>query len=42
MGWLIDNERKGYESIGCYTYYMASAMALTLDFQGEILKKSVS
>ena len=40
----IDMERKWCESIGCYTHFVTSAfpspMTLTLDFQGQILKKS--
>ena len=44
MGWPIDMERKGCESIGCYTHFVTfnfpSPMTLTLDFQGQILKKS--
>ena len=40
----IDMERKGCESIGCYTHFVTfnvpSPMTLTLDFQGQILKKS--
>ena len=40
----IDMERKGCESIGCYTHFVTSTfpspMTLTLDFQGQILKKS--
>ena len=42
MGGPIDMERKGCESIGCYTHFVTftSTMTLTLDFQGQILKKS--
>ena len=44
MGWPIDMEWKGCESIGCYTHFvistLTSTMTLTLDFQGQILKKS--
>ena len=43
IGGPIDMERKGCESIGCYTHCdwtFTSPMALTLDFQGQILKKS--
>ena len=44
MGWPIDMERKGCESIGCYTHFVFSTfpspMTLTLDFRGQILKKS--
>ena len=42
MGGPIDMELKGCESIGCYTHIMnlTSPMILTLDFQGQILKKS--
>ena len=29
---LIDIERKGYESIGCYTYYVAFSYDLDLGF----------
>ena len=40
----IDMERKGCESIGYYTHFVTlnipSPMTLTLDFQGQILKKS--
>ena len=42
MGWPIDMEWKGCESIGCYTHFVTlnvpSPMTLTLDFQGQILK----
>ena len=34
MGGEIDMERKGYDLIGCYTYFVT----LTLDFQGEFFK----
>ena len=34
MGGPIDMERKGYESIGWYTFFVT----LTLDFQGPTLK----
>ena len=34
MGGPLDMEQKGYESIGCYTYFMT----LTLDFQGQTLE----
>ena len=44
MEGLIDLERKGCESIGCYTHFVTfnfpSPMTFTLDFQGQILKKS--
>ena len=44
MEGLIDMEGKGCESIGCYTHFVTSTfpspMTLTLDFQGQILKKS--
>ena len=47
MGGPIDMERKGCESIGCYFHFVTfnfitwtSTMTLTLDFQGQILKKS--
>ena len=40
----IDMEWKGYESIGCSTHIVTVnihlTMTLTLDFQGQILKKS--
>ena len=39
----IDMERKRCESIGCYTHFVTlfpSPMTLTLNFQGQILKKS--
>ena len=32
MGGLIDTERKGYESIGCYTYFMILSYDLDLGF----------
>ena len=37
MGGPIDMRRKGYESIGCYTYFVT----LTLDFQGQIFDSHV-
>ena len=44
MEWPIDMERKRCESIGCWTHVViimfTSSMTLTLDFQGQILKKS--
>ena len=44
MGWPINMERKGCESIGCNTHFvistLTSPMTLTLDFQGQTLKKS--
>ena len=47
MGGPIDMEQKGFESIGCCTHIvtlnyesMTSSMTLTLEFQGQILKKS--
>ena len=43
MGGPIDMERKACESIGCYTHFVTFnvplPMTLTLDFQGQILKK---
>ena len=38
MGGLIDMERKGYESIGCYPYFVTLSYDLDLDFQGQTLK----
>ena len=43
--WLIDMELKGCESIVCWTHAVTflmstSPMTFTLDFQGQILKKS--
>ena len=44
MGGTIDMERKGCESIGCYTTLwlstLTSTMTFILDFQSQILKKS--
>ena len=44
MGGPINMERKGCESIGCYPtlwlWTVTSSMTLTLEFQGQILKKS--
>ena len=44
MGCPIDMEPKECQSIGCYTHFVTfnftSTMTLTLDFQGQILKKS--
>ena len=49
MGWPIDMELKGCESIECWTHAVTfnvhprvstSTMTFTLDFQGQILKKS--
>ena len=41
MDGLIDMERKGCESIGCYTHFVTFniPLTLTLDFRGQILKK---
>ena len=36
---LINMEWKGYESIGCYMYYVTMSLTLTLDFHGQIFKK---
>ena len=42
MGGPIDMEPKGCESIGCYYPIMWPwAMTLTLDFEGQILKKKL-
>ena len=42
MGWLIDMERKGCESIECWTHVVTFNVHLnqdlTLDFQGQIFK----
>ena len=42
MGWPIDLERKGCESIGCYTHFVTLNVHFTHDldlgFQGQILK----
>ena len=45
MGGPIDMERKGCESIGCYTHIVIfelwpHLLTLTLDFQGQVLKTS--
>ena len=44
MGWLIDMERKGCESIGCYTHFVTFNFDinhdLDLEFWSQILKKS--
>ena len=41
MGGTIDMERKGCESIGCYTHFVTPNFDFKLDlgFQGQILKK---
>ena len=31
-------ERKGYESIGCYAYFVTKSYDLDVGFQGQILK----
>ena len=42
MGWPIDMEPKGCESTHIVTFNIHLPMTLTLDFQGQIVKKSVS
>ena len=37
MGGPINMEWKGYESIGCYTYYVT--FSYDLNFEGQISKK---
>ena len=43
---LINMEQKGYESIGCYTYYIVLHVTLSYDFDLEFwrsnLKKTLS
>ena len=39
MGRLIIMEWKECESIRCWTYYVTLSITLTLEFQGQILKK---
>ena len=39
MRGLIDIERKGYESIGCYTYYVTFSYVLNLEFSSWNFEK---
>ena len=42
MGGPIDMERKGYESIGCYTYFVTLSYDLDLGFSRSIFENDVS
>ena len=42
MGGPIDMERKGYESIGCCTYFVALSYDLDLGFSRSIFENAVS
>ena len=42
MGWPIDMEQKGYESIRCFTYFVTLSYDLDLGFSRLILKCCIS
>ena len=42
MGGPIDMERKGYESIGCYTYFVTLNYDLDLGFSRSNFENAVS
>ena len=42
MGGPINMEWKGYEVIGCYTYYVTLSYDFALEFWRSIFKKALS
>ena len=42
MGGPIDMERKGYESIGCYTYFVTLSSHIDLRFSRSNFENAVS
>ena len=42
MGGTIDMERKGYESIGCFTYFVTLSYDLDLGFARSNFENAVS